>query len=137
MSIPTLDSLSGVIGRDTIGEEENERFPVAFAFEGSFHHLTVDSVHQFVEPTSKGSTSADRNLGRIESDDILQRRNDLAFPSKANDREPNGFECKWVGFKFFDNRSHTVLHVFYGVAYHRFGDIEEEINGESAHISEK
>ena len=94
MSIPTLDSLSGVIGRDTIGEEENERFPVAFAFEGSFHHLTVDSVHQFVEPTSEGSTTADRNLGRIESDDILQRRNDLAFARKANDREPNGSSAK-------------------------------------------
>ena len=137
MSIPTLDSLSGVIGRDTIGEEENKWFPVTFAFESSFHYFAVDSVHQFVEPAGKGSTSTDRNFRRIESDDILQRRNDLTFPSKANDREPNGFECKWVGFKFFDNRSHTVLHVFYGVAYHRFGDVEEEINGESAHISEK
>ena len=77
------------------------------------------------------------NFRRIESDDILQRRNDLAFARKANDREPNSFECKWISFEFFDDCSHTVLHVFYGVAYHRFGDIEEEINGESAHISEK
>ena len=118
MSIPTLDGLSRVIGRDTIGEEENERFPVAFAFEGSFHHLTVDSVHQFVEPTGEGSTATNRNFRRIESDDILQRRNDFTFARKANDREPNGFECKRVGFEFFDDCSHTVLHVFYGVTDH-------------------
>ena len=118
MSIPTLDGLSGVIGRDTIGEEENERFPVTFAFEGSFHYFAVDSVHQFVESAGKGGTTTNRNLGRIESDDILQRRNDLTFPSKANDREPNGFECKGVGFEFFDDCSHTILHVFYRVADH-------------------
>ena len=110
-----------------IGEDEDERLPIAFLFLGSFADLAIDAFHEEFERGTEGSRSTGGDVRRIELRNLSQRDDLLRVAVEGDDRQVGGLDGGRIAHEFAVQRADAGFHGFDRCSVHGSGTIGEDV----------
>ena len=124
-----VDATVEVVGRRAVGEEEDDRLPVAFLFGAAFDDFALDAVGEQAERFAHRGHAVGLQVRQLEAGEFGQRGELARAAVEGDDGEVSGFERVRVLHQRGEHDLQAVAHGFDGFAVHRAGGVNEEVNG--------